>query len=295
MRKEVKIGLAGIGALLILFFGINYLKGISMFKPESYYHVEFTNINGLSKSSPIYSNGFKIGIVHDISYNYANPGHILVGIDIDRNIRIPKGSHAELVTDMLGNIKMNLQMDTSASEYHIPNDTIPGTANEGIMGRAEKQLLPQMEKMMPKIDSILTSLNQLLADSAARNTLRNAEQLTARLNASSIHLQNLLANDIPQLTQNANAVALNLRQISDNLKGVDYAATFVKIDSTLHNVQLMTQKLNRKDNSMGLLLNDSSLYNNLNATAGNAATLLKDLQEHPKRYVHFSLFGRKDK
>ena len=295
MRKEVKIGLAGIGALLILFFGINYLKGINMFKPESYYYVEFTDINGLPKSSPVYSNGFKIGIVHDISYNYEKPGHILVGIDVDRNIRLPKDSRAELVSDMLGNIKMNLLLNPLATEYLSPGDTVPGSASEGIMGKAEKDILPKVERMMPKLDSILTSLNKLLADPALKNTLHNAEAITASLNVTSKQLQAVMTNDVPGLMHNVNAMAENLKQISDNLKSVDYAATFSRVDSTLYNVKLMTEKLNRKDNSMGLLLNDSSFYNNLNATAGNAASLLKDLKDHPKRYVHFSLFGRKDK
>ena len=123
----------------------------------------------------------------------------------------------------------------------------------------------------------------------------DAEQLTASLNATSKDLHSLISKDIPQLTSNVNVITENLKGISENLKGVDYASTFVKIDSTLQNVRMITDKLNRKDNSLGLLLNDESFYNNLNATANNAASLLKDLQEHPKRYVHFSLFGRKDK
>lgn len=295
MRKEFKIGLAGIGALLILFFGINYLKGISMFKPESYYNVEFENINGLSLSSPVFANGYQIGIVRDISYNYKNPGHVVVGIEVEENLRIPQGSHAELVTEMLGTVKMNMKLNHEATVYVTPGDTIKGVANSGILGVAEENLLPQIEKMLPKLDSILTSVNALLGDPALKKTLHNAEQLTASLNATSNDLHLLMSKDIPQLTSNVNAITENLKGISENLKDVDYASTFVKIDSTLQNVRLLTDKLNRKDNSLGLLLNDEALYNNLNATTANAASLLKDLQEHPKRYVHFSLFGRKDK
>ena len=149
--------------------------------------------------------------------------------------------------------------------------------------------------MMPKMDSILGSLNKLLADPALANTLHNAEQLTASLSAASSQLDKLMHTDVPQLTENINAVTSNLRTISDNLKDVDYASTILKVDSTLANVRLLTEKLNRKDNTLGLLMNDSSLYQNLNATSANAASLLQDLKEHPKRYVHFSLFGKKDK
>ena len=148
---------------------------------------------------------------------------------------------------------------------------------------------------MPKMDSILGSLNKLLADPALANTLHNAEQLTASLSSTSSQLDKLMHTDVPQLTENINAVTSNLRTISDNLKDVDYASTILKVDSTLANVRLLTEKLNRKDNTLGLLMNDSSLYQNLNATSANAASLLQDLKEHPKRYVHFSLFGKKDK
>lgn len=295
MKKEVKIGLTGIASLIILFFGINYLKGINMFKPESYYYVEFTNVNGLAQSSPVFANGFKIGIVRDIQYNYDKPGHVVVGMEIDQNMRIPAGSKAELVTEMLGTVKMNLLLDYTSSGFFAPGDTIAGAANEGILGAAEKDLLPQIQKMLPKLDSIMGSLNRLLSDPALTNTLHNAERITASLDATSKRLNRLMNEDIPSFTTNAVQITENLETISNSLKNINYASTFIKIDSTLQNVQMLTAKLNRKDNTLGLLMNDSSLYKNLNATSANAASLLKDLKEHPKRYVHFSLFGKKDK
>lgn len=295
MKKEFKIGIAAIVALIILFIGINYLKGINMFKSESYYHVDYTEVNGLALSSPVYANGFKVGLVRDIQYNFNKPGHITVGIEMDDNIKIPVGSKAELVTEMLGTVKMNLIMNYGENQTIAPGDTIEGYANNGIMAKAEKDLLPQMEKMMPKLDSILSSLNKILADPAIGNTLKNAEQITASLNQTSSHLQRLMSNDIPKLTGNVTAITEDLKVISRNLKGIDYAGTFNKIDETLKNVYALTDKLNKKDNTIGLLLNNPELYNNLNATSENAASLLKDLQENPKRYVHFSLFGRKSK
>ena len=295
MRKEFKIGLAGIAALLILFFGINYLKGINMFKPESYYYVDYTEINGLALSSPVYTNGFKVGIVRDIQYNFNKPGHITVGIDMDKEIKIPVGSKAELITEMLGTVKMNIIMNYNESRLFNPGDTLEGYANTGIMGKAEKDLLPQVERMMPKLDSILASLNTLLSDPALGNTLKNAEKITASLSQTSNHLEAMMSNDIPKLTSNVTAITEDLKVISGNLKNIDYEGTVSKIDSTLKNVYALTDKLSRKDNTIGLLLNDPALYNNLNATSANAASLLKDLQENPKRYVHFSLFGKKSK
>lgn len=294
MKKEVKIGIIGIAALAMLFFGINYLKGVRMFHASSYYYVEYTDINGLATSSPVFASGYKVGLVREIQYNHANPGHVVVEVELDKGMQIPKGSTGELVTEMLGTVKMNLKLNLQSKEYCQPGDTLPGIVNNGLMGVAEG-IMPKVEQLMPKMDSILNSLNQLLANPALRGTLENTERLTANLDVTTRQLNKLMQNDLPQITGRMITIADNFSTISESLKGIDYAETFQKIDSTLQNVQLLTSKLNSKDNTVGLLLNDPTLYNNLSATTANAASLLEDLQAHPKRYVHFSLFGRKDK
>ena len=189
---------------------------------------------------------------------------------------------------------MNLILDLESKEYCQPGDTLPGFVNNGLMGVAEG-IMPKVEQLMPKMDSILHSLNQLLANPALAATLENAEKLTANLDVTTRQLNRLMQNDLPQITGRMVTIADNFTVISENLKGIDYAETIRKVDSTLYNVQMLTNKLNSKDNTVGLLFNDPTLYNNLSATTANAASLLEDLQAHPKRYVHFSLFGRKEK
>lgn len=294
MKKEVKIGLIGIVAIALLIFGINYLKGVRMFQGSSYYYVDYTDINGLAISSPVYASGYKIGLVRDIQYNHANPGHVTVEVELDENMQIPEGSIGELVTDMLGTVKMNLKLNLQCKEYCQPGDTLPGIVNNGLMSVAEG-IMPKVEQLVPKMDSILHSLNQLLANPALKATIENTERLTANLEVTARQLNLLMKNDLPQLTGRMVTIADNFTTISENLKTIDYAETFQKIDSTLQSVQLLTSKLNSKDNTVGLLFNDATLYNNLSSTTANAASLLEDLQAHPKRYVHFSLFGRKDK
>ena len=292
--KEVKIGLAGIAAIAILFLGIKFLRGINMLKATNYYYVEFENVGGLTKSSPVYADGYNIGIVRDITYNYKRPGHVVVQIDVDKEFRMPEGSSSELVTEMLGTIKMNLLLNKETTQWYAPGDTIPGFVNGGLMEEAGR-LVPKMAQMLPRLDSIVSSLNQLLADPAISGTLHNTERITANLESTTRQLNRMMDNDLPQLTGNLHTISNNFVTISDNLKGINYASTFQKVDSTLYNLQLITGKLNQKDNSLGLLLNDPSIYNNLNATSANAAALLEDLKAHPKRYVHFSIFGKKDK
>lgn len=294
LTKEVKIALAGIGAVAILFFGINFLKGINMFKASSYYYVEYENVCGLVTSSPVYANGFNIGIVRDIAYNYNHPGHVVVEVEVDKNMKIPKGSYAELEKEMLGTVKMNLFLPTKSTDYIEFGDTIQGTEAAGLLNAAAG-LVPQIEQILPKLDSIATSLNALLADPALAATLHNAQAISSNLVVSTQQLNHILKKDVPQMAGKINTACDNFISISNNLNQIDYAQTMKKVDATLTNVQKMTENLNNKDNSMGLLLNDREFYDNLNATSANAASLLEDLKAHPKRYVHFSLFGKKDK
>ena len=189
---------------------------------------------------------------------------------------------------------MNLLLANNLREKYHVGDTIPGFINNGFMGKAA-DMVPQIEKMLPKLDSILGSLNALLASQALTNTLNNVQDMSASLASTSRHLEAVMRKDIPELTNKLNVIGDNFVAISNNLKTIDYAGAMQKVDATLANVKALTDKLNSQESSIGLLLNDPSLYKNLNATTANAAALLEDLKNHPKRYVHFSLFGKKDK
>lgn len=291
--KEVKIGLTGIIAIAVLIYGINFLKGINMFKASTGYYVEFENIAGLVNSSPVYADGFGVGIVRDIHYNYNKPGHVVVEIDLDKNMKLSIGTKAELETEMLGTVKMNLIFPRDGHSYHEIGDTIKGTVNGGMLATAGT-LVPKVESMLPKLDSILSSIDRLLADQSVSNTLHNTEQITSNLKATTHELNTLLQEEIPSITRNLNVITANFATVSDNLKGIDYAATVKQINQTLESVRMFTDRLQSSDNNVGLLLNDDALYKNLVETTGNAASLLENIQENPKRYVHFSIFGRKN-
>ena len=294
ITKEVRIGIAGIIALCILVYGINYLKGINMFKPSSYFYVKFQNVNGLAKSSPDFADGVRVGIVRDIYYDYNQAENVIVEVELDTELRIPKGSSAELVSELMGGVRMNILLANNPREKYAVGDTIPGKLNNGMM-ESVAALMPQIEQMLPKLDSIMISLNNILNNQSIPATLHSVEKTAANLEVASGQLKVLMGRDIPQLTGKLNTIGDNFITISGNLKEIDYAATFKEIEQTLANVKMVTEKLNSKDNTVGLLLNDPQFYNNLNATTANAARLLEDLKEHPKRYVHFSLFGKKDK
>lgn len=294
LTKEVKIGIASIVAISVLIYGINYLKGIHMFQPSNYFYAHFQNVNGLTKSSPVFADGVRVGIVRNIGYDYTSPGNITVEVELDTELRIPKGSSAELVSELMGGVRMNILLANNPREKYNVGDTIPGVFNNGIMESAS-ELMPQIKEMLPKMDSILTSLNTILKSQSIPSSLQSIETTTANLAVTSHQLKNLMSKDIPQLTSKLNKIGDNFVEISNDLNKINYSATFNKIDSTINNVKIITDKLQRKDNTVGLLLNSPDLYNNLNTTATHASALLEDLKSNPKRYVHFSLFGKKDK
>lgn len=296
IRKELRIGIIGIIALTMLFFGLNFLKGINMFKPVNHFYVSFDDVAGVTLSSPVFANGYQIGIVRDITFDYKHMDRVIVEVKTEKKMNIPKGSYAELITEMLGTVKMNVLLNSSnTKEFYSPGDTIPGKANKGLTALASEELLPRIQVTMGKVDSLLTTLNTLLSDPSISSTLKNTQQMTANLDITTRKLNALMEKDIPRITNQLSTITDNFAEISNNLKNVDYAQTIQKVDSTLTNVQLLTSKLTRKDNSLGMLLNDDGIYKNLNETSANAAALLHDLKAHPKRYVHFSIFGKRDK
>ena len=213
ITKEVRIGIAGIVALCVLIYGINWLKGIHMFQPSSYFYAKFENVNGLTKSSPVFADGFRVGIVRDIYYDYAKPGNVIVEVELDTELRIPKGSSAELVSELMGGVRMNILLANNPREKYAVGDTIPGTLNNGMMESAAK-LIPKVEEMLPKLDSILISLNNILGDKSIPATPLSIEKTTANLAVVSSQVKGLMSNDIPQLTSKLNTIGDNFVVIS---------------------------------------------------------------------------------
>ena len=319
---QVKIALVAILAVVVLFFGMQFLKGLSFFSTDTHYRMMFSDITGLSNSTPVYASGFKVGTVKSIEYDYARPGEpIDVGVDIDKSMKIPEGTKAEIISDLMGNVKVVLVFGKS-SRMLKENGVIDGRINDGTLGDM-KSMVPSIQKMLPKLDSILASMNILLADPAIKSSIHNVDRITANLTTSTQELNRLLAQadrSLPVLTakagrvmDNANGMMTNansgiteargairrangmMTTLNDKVSGIDVQGTMAKVNATLEHMNTLTEKLNSNEGTMGLLMNDPTLYNNLNSTMRSADSLLTNLKAHPKRYVHFSLFGKKDK
>ena len=295
--KEVQIALVAVAGIAVLFFGLQFLKGLSIFSSSNNYYVVFDDVSGLSSSSPVYANGYKVGVVTDVTYNYATNKGVVATVSLDKQLNLAKTSRAEISTDMMGNTKVNIILGDGALGMAAPGDTISGGAEQGALGMAA-DMVPDIQKMLPKLDSILARINILLADKSLDASLHNVEDITANLTVTTAQLNMLMASlnqRMPTMMDKADGVLDNADKLTEKLAAIDYAATLAKVDATLNNVEEMTAKLNSKEGTLGLLMRDPSLYNNLNSTMRSADSLLIDLKSHPKRYVHFSIFGKKDK
>lgn len=297
LTKEIKIALVAIVGILIMYFGINFLKGMNLFSTNNTYFITFDDIQGLGASTPIYADGYKVGTVDGLEYDYKENGPIKVKVDIIKDLRIPQGSKAEIVKDLMGNLQVNLLLANNPRERVEPGGVIPGAVNGGMMDKAAN-LVPVVEKMLPKLDSILTSVNALLADPALAASLHNVETITSNLTVSTRELNTLMAGlnkQVPGMIGKANGVLDNTNRLTANLASLDVQGTLNKVNQTLESAHQFTEKLNSNQGSLGLLMNDTRLYDNLTSTMSHADSLVIDLKAHPKRYVHFSVFGRKDK
>ena len=297
LTKEIKIALVAIVGILVMYFGINFLKGMNLFSTNNAYYMTFDDIQGLGASTPIYADGYKVGTVDGLEYDYKENGPIKVKVDINKDLRIPQGSKAEIVKDLMGNLQVNLLLANNPRERVEPGGIIPGAVNGGMMDKAAN-LIPVVEKMLPKLDSILTSVNALLADPALAASLHNVETITSNLTVSTRELNTLMAGlnkQVPGMIGKANGVLDHTNRLTANLASLDVQGTLNKVNQTLESAHQFAEKLNSNQGSLGLLMNDTKLYDNLTSTMSHADSLVIDLKAHPKRYVHFSVFGRKDK
>ena len=295
--KEVQIALVAVAGIVVMFFGLKFLKGMTLFSSADSYYAKFDNVAGLSVSSPIYSNGFRVGVVEDVIYNYEGANEIIAKLGLNNKMRLPNGTKAEISKDLMGNVELDLILGPNPVDLMEPGDTLFGHIQQSALAKAS-DMLPRIQQMLPKLDSILANVNLLLSDPALSSSIHNIDQITANLSSTTNELHNLSSNlktQVPGMIEKADNVLENTNILTKNLSDLDIAMTMAKVNNTLQNVEHMTAKLNSNEGTIGLLMRDQELYRNAVSTMGHVDSLMIDLKQHPKRYVHFSIFGRKDR
>ncbi len=293
LNKESRIGLTVIIAIALFVWGLNYLKGINLLKQAQRYYVVYNQIDGLVTSAPVMLDGFQVGLVKSIDYQYNSPGHILVELNLEKQLNLPVGTKAVLEPALVGNPNISLILGPGPRLLAV-GDTLTADRKADLMIMLEEELIPGIKDLIQRAGRVVSQLEAQLDEGGDLNkSLASVRKTSERLASASASLDLLLANEIPSTIGNINSLSSNFNALGRELRTVDFAGISHRVDSTLLILQDVGLRLTRPDNSLGLLLNDTELYFNLNKTASSANELLLDLRERPKRYVHFSLFGSK--
>lgn len=293
--REILIGLILVISLSILFIGIDFLKGINVFKSSNLYYVAFKDVSGLAEAAPVTLNGMKVGQVTGMEYDYEHPGNVLVEVNLDSSVKLTKGTKFTKAVSLLGIGALAIEM-APGNSYVEAGSEMEGESQKDMMADISTEVLPQVVEMLPKLNSILAHVDSLAANPALQKTVTrldaisaNIELLTARLAATSQRIDPMVSN-VNGLTKDLTAISVDLKQLSAELKELPLSETMDNVKSTTANLKTFTGKLNGTDSSLGLLLNDRGLYDHIDSTVNSLDSLLIDLKAHPKKYVNFKLF-----
>lgn len=287
LRKNVIIGLAFLASLMMLYFGVNFLKGFNVLKKQNNYVAVFDDVTGLVVSSPIYLNGYQVGLVNSIKMISTDPVKIAVEIGLEKNFKLKSGSYLEYGIELLGGSACKLIMDNESTTYLNVGDTIRGTKSQGLMDGVA-QIMPKADSILAHVDSVVLALNSIMKDPAMQQSLTNMQQTVVSLNAATSKLNMMLGalqTDLPQISGNLNTVSSNLKDVTNDINSLDINKTFQSIDQTVANLELLTSKLNSPDNSVGKLLNTPEFHDSLNVTIQSVTNLLNDIRKDPKKYL----------
>ncbi|MDE6513184.1 MAG: MlaD family protein [Muribaculaceae bacterium] len=294
-KKLAIIGISAIVALAILVFGINYLKGINLFHTSNYYFAIYDDVTGLAVSAPVNANGFKVGQVREMSYMYNDPGHVQVELALDADLKITEGTVAILTTDLLGTASITLEIPKT-QDYLAKGSTLESKKDAGLVDGLSEDLMPGVKSMLPKIDSLLVALTNVVADPALTATIKRLDAISADLNTISANVAKAtkplpgVVSDAAVVAHNLNHMSANLDSLSAELNKLPLDQTLAEVNATVHNLREITNKLQTSDSSLGMLVNDPGLYQSLNSTVASLDSLITDVKARPKRYLKFSVF-----
>lgn len=317
ISNETKVGALTAIAIVLLILGFNFLKGRTMFKTGNFIYAEYPDAKGLMVSNPVFVNGFQVGSVYEIENSDPNLRVIHIGIKLKDNYNIPTNSTASIASNPLGSPSIEIKLGNSTT-FLKSGDKIATTSDAGLLGSLTNKLGPvadQLKETTHTLDSVLRNINSVF-DATAKNNLQgviaNMNKTTASLIGSAASIEQMLntqSGSIAQSMNNVNAFTKNLANNNEkitstlnnletttgNLSKADINGSVEKLKGAIDKVNGLLEKVASKDGSLGMLMSDKTLYNNLTNTVRSANILLDDLRTHPKRYVNISVFGKKDK
>ena len=297
LTKNMKIALTVLLGLVLLYWGINYLKGINLLTPANYFYTEVESTDGLLEAAPITVNGFQVGQVREINYDYEK-NKITVMMAMNKEMKVPEGSTINMVSGLMGGASLVLNLGKGPAME--TGSFIPTTDIPGLMDHVTDNVVPMVTDMLPKVDSIVSNINGLTADPAlvaalsrldgiSRQLQISAQQLTQLMNSLNRSVPGVM-NNVNGITNNLTGAAGNLTDLSASLKQMPLDETMNKLNTTLANLQTLSEQLNDKNSSLGKIMNDRELYDNANHAIASLDSLLMDIKANPKRYINVKVF-----
>jgi phospholipid/cholesterol/gamma-HCH transport system substrate-binding protein len=308
LRKEVKTGIIVTAALAMLLYGLNFLKGINIFSHTKKVYAIYTNVGGLVPSNPILVNGFHIGQVKAMDIMPDASGKVVLTLLVSNtSVKIPKNSVAKIISaDFLGSKAVEIEMGT-ANTFIEDGDTLASDVETSIKETLNQQVLP----VKKKVEELISSMDStVLVVQAVFNqeTILNIRSSLKHFSNTALNLDDLIASEKTRLTaildnvgkisadlaKNSKQISAALANITDSISRANLKATINNADSALYYTSQVMKKVNSGQGSLGMLANDTALYHRLTGASASLDRLLQDFKAHPKRYVHFSIFGKKD-
>ena len=296
--REIKVGLVATVSLFLLFFGFNFLKGVNIFSPTNSYHGVYYNLHGLEEQAAVYIRGHKVGQVDAIHYDFTRDSAFTIDISIHRDISLPQGTQLALIADgLLGGMAVELVLPELRSEgdYIAHGAYLPTTYVPGLIESLQDELIARIASAVENVDSLVTQLKTQVEGDHIKATLANVDRISSDLTSVSAELKGLMATKVPTIVNNADTAVANLNIIVADIKEANLKATVARVDTAVAGVNALIADVRSGEGTVGQLLYNKSLYNHIDAAVLSADSLLTDLKAHPKRYVHFSIFGKKDK
>ena len=295
-KREIKVALLAIVCVFLVIFGLNYLKGVDIFSPTKHYVGIFSNVSGLQEQAPVYVRGYKVGQVDKIIYDYTQENAFTVFISMDKNIVVTDPTEMRLFDDgVLGGKAIEVVVPVGSTEgkcIYADGDTLSAKVVPGLLETLQEGFMGKVDDALENLDSLIVKVNSQVGNNTLKQSLDNIEQVTRDLTASAKDIRHVTHEQLPGIIQNVDTVITDAKTTVQGIKAIDFQATVTRVDNVVDTVQSI---LTNREGTLGLLMNDKNLYQHIDSTVVSVDSLVTDLKANPKRYVHFSLFGGKDK
>lgn len=274
--REIKVGILAVVCAGILYFGFNFLKGVNIFSPTDCYYGYFERSNGLTEQAPVYILGHKVGLVESVKYDFTRTPSFVVGVNINDDITLPMGTEMALIADgLLGGSAIELILPNAQSDLvYQGGDTLTTKVVPGLMDNLQMGLLANLDSLLVETNALIANLNNEVSEGSLHATLQNVEKLTADLTVSGNDIRRLTNNQLPGIINKIDTTIAGLQTLVENNKNANIQKTVNELNET---ISLLNQMLQSEESTLGLLLNDTELHDNLNTALRNLDNVVQNV------------------